>query len=127
VNGPFERAGQAGVLAKFARAFLFVLPSSWGAPPTTGAEATQVSWPRASSGAVTVGTSALPLRGAGGVGFIPEAVKRHKGVLVWGQPYDFVEIKSRKEMSWTGNLTAMIDYVERYGGEAFGEAQASHR
>jgi len=27
-----------------------------------------------------------------------------------------VEVKGRKEMDWQGNLTAMIKYVEKYGG-----------
>jgi hypothetical protein len=58
----------------------------------------------------------MPPPGQGGVGFIPDAVRGHKGELVWGQAYDFVEVKGRKEMSWTGNLTAMIQYVESYGG-----------
>jgi hypothetical protein len=58
----------------------------------------------------------IPPPGEGGVGFIPDAVKGHKGELVWGQAYDFVEVKGRKEMTWTGNLTAMIQYVKDYGG-----------
>lgn len=36
--------------------------------------------------------------------------------LVWGQPYPFVEAKARKELSLSGNLKAMIEYVEEYGG-----------
>src|SRR3954471_5903306 len=58
----------------------------------------------------------MPPPGEGGVGFIPDAVRGHKGDLVWGQAYDFVEVKGRKEMSWQGNLPAMIQYVEDYGG-----------
>jgi hypothetical protein len=58
----------------------------------------------------------MPPPGEGGVGFIPDAVKGHKGELVWGQAYDFVEIKCRKEMDWQGNLAAMIQYVKDYGG-----------
>jgi len=58
----------------------------------------------------------IPPPGEGGVGFIPDAVKGHKGNLVWGQAYNFVEVKGRKEMFWQGNLTAMIEYVGKYGG-----------
>lgn len=36
--------------------------------------------------------------------------------LVWGQPYPFVEAKARKELSLSGNLEAMLNYVEKYGG-----------
>ncbi len=51
-------------------------------------------------------------------GFIPDAVPRNPtpGELVWGQPYDFLEVKGRKELALTGNLKAMLEYVEQYGG-----------
>jgi hypothetical protein len=34
----------------------------------------------------------------------------------WGQPHRLVECKARKELSLTGNLKAMSEYVEQYGG-----------
>jgi len=43
-------------------------------------------------------------------------VKGNPSELVWGKPYDFVEVKGRQEMSLTGNLKAMLDYVDQYGG-----------
>jgi hypothetical protein len=49
-------------------------------------------------------------------GFIPDSVVGNPEELVWGRPYRFVEVKGRAEMSLTGNLEAMLDYVERYGG-----------
>jgi hypothetical protein len=51
-------------------------------------------------------------------GFIPDAVpgNPNPGELVWGQPYRFVEAKARAELSLTGNLKAMLDYVEERGG-----------
>jgi hypothetical protein len=60
----------------------------------------------------------MPPPGSETQGFIPDAVPRNPtpGELVWGQPYDFLEVKGRKELALTGNLKAMIEYVERYGG-----------
>ena len=51
-------------------------------------------------------------------GFIPDAVPGSPtpGELVWGQPYRFMEVKGRKELALTGNLKAMIEYVEEHGG-----------
>jgi hypothetical protein len=49
-------------------------------------------------------------------GFIADAVKGQPAELVWGKPYHFVEAKGRQELAVTGNLKAMIEYVERYGG-----------
>jgi hypothetical protein len=48
--------------------------------------------------------------------FILLSVKGNPSELVWGQPYSFVEAKAPKELSLTGNLKAMIEYVEKYGG-----------
>jgi hypothetical protein len=36
--------------------------------------------------------------------------------LVWGQPYEFLEVKARKELSLSGNLKAMLEYVREHGG-----------
>jgi hypothetical protein len=60
----------------------------------------------------------MPPPGSEAQGFIPDAVPRNPtpGELVWGQPYDFLEVKGRKELALTGNLEAMLDYVEEYGG-----------
>ena len=51
-------------------------------------------------------------------GFIPDAVpgNLNPGELVWGQPYRFVESKAHKDLALTGNLKAMIEYVEQHGG-----------
>jgi hypothetical protein len=49
-------------------------------------------------------------------GFIPDSVVGNPEELVWGRPYRFVEVKGRAEMSLTGNLAAMIEYVARHGG-----------
>ncbi|RKH06403.1 hypothetical protein D7V97_22675 [Corallococcus sp. CA053C] len=58
----------------------------------------------------------LPPPGSKAEGFVPDAVRGNPEELVWGQPYHFVEAKGRAEMALTGNLKAMIDYVEEYGG-----------
>jgi protein involved in polysaccharide export with SLBB domain len=50
-------------------------------------------------------------------GFIPDGVKGNPGELVWGQAYHFLEVKGWKEMSNTGNLKAMINYVDEFGGQ----------
>jgi hypothetical protein len=49
-------------------------------------------------------------------GFIPDGVKGNPAELVWGTPYHFVEVKGWKEMSNTGNLKAMMEYVHDFGG-----------
>jgi hypothetical protein len=63
------------------------------------------------------GAMMMPPPGNGAKGFIPDSVKDNPAELVWGQPYPFVEAKARKELSLSGNLEAMIDYVEKYGGQ----------
>jgi hypothetical protein len=49
-------------------------------------------------------------------GFVPDSVLGNPEELVWGRPYRFVEVKGRAEMALTGNLKAMIEYVEAHGG-----------
>jgi outer membrane protein OmpA-like peptidoglycan-associated protein len=58
----------------------------------------------------------MPPPGSGRKGFIPDAVKGNPPELVWGRPYDFVEVKAWKDLSLTGNLEAMLQYVRQYGG-----------
>ncbi|WP_257459337.1 pre-toxin TG domain-containing protein [Archangium lipolyticum] len=58
----------------------------------------------------------LPPPGSGARGFMPDSVKGSPVELVWGQPYPFVEAKARKVLSLSGNLEAMLGYVETYGG-----------
>jgi outer membrane protein OmpA-like peptidoglycan-associated protein len=58
----------------------------------------------------------MPPPGSGTQGFMPDSVKGNPVELVWGQPYPFVEAKARKELSLSGNLEAMIDYIDEYGG-----------
>jgi hypothetical protein len=58
----------------------------------------------------------MPPPGSGTQGFIPDSVKGNPAELVWGQPYPFVEAKARQKLSLSGNLKAMIEYVEKYGG-----------
>ncbi|MFY0526354.1 hypothetical protein ACN28I_25505 [Archangium gephyra] len=58
----------------------------------------------------------MPPPGSRAQGFIADSVKGSPTELVWGQPYALVEAKARKELSPSGNLKAMIDYVEKYGG-----------
>ena len=62
------------------------------------------------------GAMMMPPPGSRAQGFIPDSVKGNPAELVWGQPYSFVEAKARKELSLSGNLEAMIAYVETYGG-----------
>jgi outer membrane protein OmpA-like peptidoglycan-associated protein len=62
------------------------------------------------------GAMLMPPPGSGAQGFIPDAVKGNPADVVWGQPYPFVEAKARKHLSLSGNLKAMIQYVEQYGG-----------
>jgi hypothetical protein len=62
-------------------------------------------------------------------GFIPDSVVGNPEELVWGRPYRFVEVKGRAEMPLTGNLAAMLQYVEKYGGHIevyFRSAQHPH-
>jgi len=58
----------------------------------------------------------MPPPGSGAQGFIPDSVKGNPVELVWGQPYPFVEAKARKELSLSGNLKSMLEYVEKHGG-----------
>jgi hypothetical protein len=58
----------------------------------------------------------MPPPGSGVQGFVPDSVKSNPAELVWGQPYLFVEAKARQQLSLSGNLKAMIVYVEQYGG-----------
>ena len=58
----------------------------------------------------------LPPPGSADQGFVPDSVVGNPEELVWGRPYRFVEVKGRAEMSLTGNLKAMLTYVETYGG-----------
>jgi hypothetical protein len=60
----------------------------------------------------------MPPPGNEARGFIPDSVpgSATPGELVWGQPYRFVEVKGRKNLSLGGNLEAMLDYVRQYGG-----------
>ncbi|MFB1483341.1 hypothetical protein [Corallococcus sp. RDP092CA] len=58
----------------------------------------------------------LPPPGSMAQGFVPDAVTGHAGELVWGRPYDFVEVTERAELALTGNLKAMLEYVKQYGG-----------
>jgi len=58
----------------------------------------------------------MPPPGSAAQGFMPDSVKGNPVELVWGQPYPFVEAKARKELSLSGNLKAMLEYVEQYGG-----------
>ncbi|HYO67254.1 MAG TPA: hypothetical protein VEU33_14355 [Archangium sp.] len=62
------------------------------------------------------GAMMMPPPGSRAQGFIPDSVKGNPAELVWGQPYFFVEAKAHKELSLSGNLEAMLDYVEAYGG-----------
>ncbi|WNG43639.1 hypothetical protein F0U60_05665 [Archangium minus] len=58
----------------------------------------------------------MPPPGSRAQGFIPDSVKGNPTELVWGQPYSFVESKARKELPLSGNLEAMLKYVDKYGG-----------
>jgi hypothetical protein len=60
----------------------------------------------------------MPPPGSKVRGFIPDSVPGSPtpGELVWGQPYRFVEVKGRKDLAHGGNLEAMLNYVENYGG-----------
>jgi hypothetical protein len=58
----------------------------------------------------------MPTPGEELTGFIADSVRGNPTELFWGQPYQLVECKARKELSLTGNLKAMIEYVEQYGG-----------
>jgi hypothetical protein len=60
----------------------------------------------------------IPPPGSQAAGFAPDAVLRSTtpGELVWGQSYFFIEAKARQELALGGNLKAMLEYVEEYGG-----------
>lgn len=58
----------------------------------------------------------MPPPGSTAKGFIPDAVKGNPTELVWGQKYDFVEVKAREELSNSGNLKAMLEYVKKVDG-----------
>ncbi|WP_224249751.1 hypothetical protein [Hyalangium gracile] len=60
----------------------------------------------------------MPPPGSHAEGFIPDAVlsSTTPGELVWGQPYFFIEAKGRQELALGGNLKAMLEYVEEFGG-----------
>ncbi|RYZ46333.1 MAG: hypothetical protein EOO72_02235 [Myxococcaceae bacterium] len=55
----------------------------------------------------------LPPPGSTAQGFVPDSVLGRPRDLVWGQPYNFIEVKGRAELSLTGNLKSMMDYVAR--------------
>lgn len=48
----------------------------------------------------------------GTANFIPDHVAGNPKTLKWGDSFDFVEIKDWASMSQTGNVNAMLDYVE---------------
>jgi len=52
----------------------------------------------------------------GGADFIPDFVDGNPTSLVWGRPYHFREVKDWADMSDTGNLSAMLDYVSNSPG-----------
>ena len=54
----------------------------------------------------------------GTVSFIPDHVGGFPEKLNWGEPYHFSEIKDWKDMSDTGNLKAMLDYVDNVPGSS---------
>ena len=58
----------------------------------------------------------MPPPGSQAQGFIPDSVRGNPTELVWGQPYRFVEAKGRQELALTGNIEAMIRYVQTHGG-----------
>jgi hypothetical protein len=60
----------------------------------------------------------MPPPGSKALGFIPDAVpgNPNPGELVWGQRYRFVEAKARAELALTGNLKAMLEYVQEHDG-----------
>ena len=48
----------------------------------------------------------------GDPGFTPDHIDSNPKSLQWGKRYHFREIKDWADMSDTGNLSAMLDYVE---------------
>lgn len=58
----------------------------------------------------------IPPPGSRASGFIPDAVRGHSGQLIWGEAYNFVEVKARNVLGQGGNLEAMMAYVDKYGG-----------
>ena len=49
--------------------------------------------------------------------FIPDHIAGNPKKPAWGKSYHFKEIKDWADMSDTGNLKAMLDYVENVGGQ----------
>ncbi len=49
----------------------------------------------------------------GSAEFIPDHVVGNPPALKWGESYDFVELKDWANMSQTGNVKAMLEYVEQ--------------
>ena len=49
-------------------------------------------------------------------GFIADSVRGNPEEMVWGQSYQLVECKARQDLSLTGNLEAMLEYVKEHGG-----------
>ncbi|HVG63308.1 MAG TPA: hypothetical protein VNA24_32385 [Hyalangium sp.] len=58
----------------------------------------------------------MPPPGSRLPGFIPDAVPGRASELVWGRAYKFVEVKARAKLDLSGNLKAMLDYVDAFGG-----------
>ncbi|HYO58658.1 hypothetical protein [Archangium sp.] len=59
----------------------------------------------------------MPPPGSSVQGFISDSVKGNPAELVWGQPYHLIEAKARQKLSLSGNLEAMLRYVDQYGGQ----------
>jgi hypothetical protein len=51
-----------------------------------------------------------------GADFIPDHIEGNPTSLRWGKAYHFKEIKDWADMSDTGNLSAMLDYVKKING-----------
>jgi hypothetical protein len=49
-------------------------------------------------------------------GFKPDHIEGAPKGVEWGKPYHFTEIKDWAQMSDTGNLSAMLDYVDKVTG-----------
>ena len=50
-------------------------------------------------------------------GFIPDGLWGDTTTeLKWGEPYNFIEVKNRNEVGYTGNVKLMVDYVDKCGG-----------
>ena len=61
-------------------------------------------------------TLMMPPPGSPVHGFIPDSVRGNPNELVWGEPYRFIEAKSRQELALSGNIKAMVEYVRDHGG-----------